>query len=296
MFVTKAARQSADAAQIFDDLPMLNHSPSVQDVRTSVKGVETVPRFCDGAYMADKTTGEILLALKLRAGDIPLEEIAKAGGWKGKSGVQAYFNAGYEGPLGGTVALKLAKALEGRGSPPIKAEDVTSLAAVAPIANASEPVEYEGSSMYRMPRDLPIYGSALGAEHVVDGEAVELTTLNKAEVIERRERPPILNGKRDVYGLYVQGSSMDPAFDDGDLLVVQKTNAVSIGDFVVVYLRPTDDSDDGETARSVLIKRLVRRTAQYVELRQYQPDITFRIPKDDVLRIDKALRTRDLLQ
>lgn len=292
----KAARQSADAAQVSDDLPMLNHSPSVRDVRTSVKGVETVPRFCDGAYMADKTTGEILLALKLRAGDIPLDEIARAGGWKGKSGVQAYFNAGYEGPLGGTVALKLAKALEGRGSPPIKAEDVTALAAVTPIANASEPVEYEGSSMYRMPRDLPIYGSALGAEHIVDGEAVELTTLNKAEVIERRERPPILNGKRDVYGLYVQGSSMDPAFDDGDLLVVQKTNAVSVGDFVVVYLRPTDDSDDGETARSVLIKRLVRRTAQYVELRQYQPDITFRIPKDDVLRIDKALRTRDLLQ
>lgn len=276
---------------------MIGHVLSVRDVRTSVKAVETVPPICEQAYMANgKTTGEMLLALKARAGDIPLEEIAKAGGWKGKSGVQAYFNAAYEGPLSGAVALKLARALQGKGQPPIQPEEVTSLAAVVPQANASAPVEYEGASLYRMPRDLPVYGSALGAEKVVDGEAIELTTLNRAEVIERRERPPILNGKPDVYGLYVQGSSMDPAFDDGDLLVVQKTSAISVGDFVVVYLRPRDDSDDGQTATSVLIKRLVRRTAQYVELRQYQPDVIFRLPKDDVLRIDKALRTADLLQ
>lgn len=274
---------------------MLNHDPVVRDVRTSVKAVATVPQFCDHAYMANKTTGEILLALKLRAGDPSLDDIAHAGGWKGKSGVQTYFNAAYEGPLSGMVALKLAKALEGRGSPPIKAEDITSLAAVPPQSNASAPVQYEGASVYRMSRDLPVYGSALGAAEVIDGEAVELTTLNRAEIMEYRERPPILNGKQDVYGLFVQGSSMDPAFDDGDLLVVQKTGAISVGDFVVVYIRPKGDHDDGETAENVLVKRLVKRTAQYIELRQYQPDITFRIPREDVLRIDKALRTRDLL-
>ncbi|OAH41278.1 hypothetical protein AX777_11370 [Sphingobium yanoikuyae] len=246
--------------------------------------------------MADKTTGEILLALKARAGDPSLEEIARAGGWAGKSSIQVFFNRAYDRPLGGSVALKLVKALEGRGVPPIQADDITRLAAVAPVANASAPFEFEGASLYRMPRDLPVYGAALGAEQLVDGEAVELTTLNKSEVIERRERPPILNGKKDVYALYVQGSSMDPAFDDGDLIVVQKAGSVSVGDFVVVYLRPKDESDDGETATSVLIKRLVRRTAQYVELRQYQPDITFRIARDDVLRIDKALRLGDLLQ
>lgn len=295
--VPELASKAANATQLADDLSMIGHALSVRDVRTSVKAVETVLPICEQAYMdSGKTTGEMLLALKARAGDPSLDEIAKAGGWKGKSGVQVYFNAAYEGPLSGGVALKLARALQGKGQPPIQAEDVTSLAAVAPQANASAPVEYEGASLYRMPRDLPVYGSALGAEKVVDGEAIELTTLNRAEVIERRERPPILNGKSDVYGLYVQGSSMDPAFDDGDLLVVQKTSAISVGDFVVVYLRPRDESDDGQTATSVLVKRLVRRTAQYVELRQYQPDVTFRLPKDDVLRIDKALRTADLLQ
>ena len=295
MLVSKAARQSANAAQICDDLPMLNHDPVVRDVRTSVKAVATVPSFCDHAYMADKTTGEILLALKLRAGDPSLDDIARAGGWSGKSSVQAFFNAAYDKPLGGTVALKLVKALAGRGSPPIEESEITRLAAVAPATNASPAIQYEGASVYRMPRDLPVYGSALGAEEVIDGEAVELTTLNRAEIMEYRERPPILNGKQDVYGLFVQGSSMDPAFDDGDLLVVQKTGAISVGDFVVVYIRPKSDHDDGETAENVLIKRLVKRTAQYIELRQYQPDITFRIPRQDVLRIDKALRTRDLL-
>lgn len=293
----KSAREAAYAAKVPNDISMISHARLVRHVRTSVKGVETVPLFCDATRMANgKTTGEILIALKRRAGDPSLDDIAKAGGWKGKSSVQAYFNAAYEGPLSGTVAVKLAKALEGKGAPPISQDDVFALAAVSPQGNASPPVEYEGASFYRMPKDLPVYGAALGGERVLDGEAIELTTLNRAEVIEMRERPPILNGKPDVYGLYVQGSSMDPAFDDGDLLVVQRTSAISVGDFVVVYLRPRDDTDDGEVASCVLIKRLVRRTAQYVELRQYQPDAVFRIPADDVLRIDKALRTRDLLQ
>lgn len=166
---------------------------------------------------------------------------------------------------------------------------------VVPPGNASPPIRYEGATDYRMSRDLPIYGSAIGAEQIVEGEAVELTTLNRGEIVEYRERPPILNGKPDVYGLYVQGSSMDPAFDDGDLLVVQKTTAISAGDFIVLYLRPKDETDDGERASNVLVKRLVRRTAKYWELRQYQPDVIFRIAVEDVLRADRALRTRDLL-
>ena len=36
-------------------------------------------------------------------------------------------------------------------------------------------------------------------------------------------------------------------------------------------------------ARMVLVKRLVRRSATYVELHQFTPDLTFRIPRDSVL-------------
>ena len=276
---------------------MVSHTLGVRVESTSVK-LESVHSPCDVRAMAEgETMGSKFRALVERSG-ISYRELAKAAGFSAASGIQRYVDVHNDKAMGVEVAKRFAAALVGRGSPPIEEVEVlvlTGFSPTVPASNASQPIAYEGSSMQRMEKTLPVYGSALGAEQVIDGEAVELTTLNRAEVIEHRERPPILNGKRDVYGLYVQGSSMDPAFDDGDLLVVQKSTSISIGDFVVVYVRPKDESDDGESASNVLIKRLVRRTAQYIELRQYQPDITFRIPRDDVLRIDKALRTKDLL-
>jgi SOS-response transcriptional repressor LexA len=272
---------------------MIEHVRNVRYDRTSVKGVDYVPGVCDNAYMANgKTTGEMLLALKERA-DLSLENIAERAGYRGKSSVQEYFKPEYEGPLGARAATKLAKALEGTGSPPIVWDDVISLAA-SPTSNA-RPIRFEGASAEHMAPDLPIYGTALGAEIIVEGEAIEQTTLNKGEVIGYAKRPVILNGNPDVYGLHVQGSSMDPVHPEGAFIVAQKDKPLRIGDDVVVYLRPRDETDDGETARTVLVKRLVRRTAQYIELRQFTPDTTFRIATIDVLRTDRVLTLGDLL-
>lgn len=276
---------------------MIGHTQGVRVESTPVK-LESVHAPCDVRAMSEgETFGAKFRALVERSG-MSYRTLAKEAGFGGASGIQRYVDVHHDTPMGIDVARRFAAAMEGRGTPPIDQAEVlelTGFSPTVPVSNATQPIAYEGSSMQRMEKTLPVYGSALGAEQLIDGEAVELTTLNRADVIEHRERPPILNGKPDVYGLYVQGSSMDPAFDDGDLLVVQKTAAISVGDFVVVYTRPKSDMDDGETAETVLIKRLVRRTAQYIELRQYQPDITFRIPRSDVLRIDKALRTKDLL-
>lgn len=297
MFMAEPTREAPDAAEFTDDLSMICHTPDVRVPCNAVK-LESVHVPCDLRGMAEaETMGAKFRALVKRSG-ISYRDLADAAGFSAASGIQRYVDVHNDKPMGVDVAKRFAAAMEGKGKPPIDKAEIlalTGLSPAAPESNASQPIAYEGSSMQRMDKTLPVYGSALGAEQVIDGEAVELTTLNRAEVIEHRERPPILNGKRDVYGLYVQGSSMDPAFDDGDLLVVQKTAAISIGDFVVVYIRAKGEHDDGETAENVLIKRLVRRTAQYIELRQYQPDITFRIPREDVLRIDKALRTKDLL-
>lgn len=287
--VPETASKAANAAKPFDYFAMIGHTPAVRVPCKSVK-LESVHVPCDEDAMA---TGSKFRALVERSG-IPYRDLAKAAGFSAASGIQRYVDVNYDKPLSLGLAKRFISAMEGKGTPPITAAEIMELTGFAAEGNAT-PILFEGSGFDRMERDLPIYGAALGAEKLIDGEAIELTTLNRAEVIEYRERPPILNGKKDVYGLYVQGSSMDPAFDDGDLLVVRKGVSLSIGDFVVVYLRPRDDSDDGETARTVLIKRLVRRTAQYVELRQYEPPATFRIEMTEVMRIDKALRTRDLL-
>jgi transcriptional regulator with XRE-family HTH domain len=256
--------------------------------------VEYVPGICDHTYMANTgTVGEALLDLKRRA-DLSLDKIAERAGYKGKSSIQEYFKPEYEGPLGSRAAVKLATAFEGLGIPPITWAEIMALAGATPVPNA-KPVKFEGASQGYMSPDLPIYGTALGAEIIVEGEAIEQTTLNKGEIIGYAKRPVILNGNPDVYGLHVQGSSMDPVHPEGSFIVAQKDKPLRIGDDVVVYLRPRDDTDDGQRATQVLVKRLVRRTAQYVELRQFSPDTTFRIATSDVLRTDRVLTLGDLL-
>lgn len=154
-------------------------------------------------------------------------------------------------------------------------------------------IQFEGRSNARLRTDCPVYGTALGAEKIVDGLAIEQTTLNRAEIIEYRKRPPIANGIERVYGLYVQGASMYPALRDGAFLFAQWDAPLRVGDDVVVYIRPKNCDDDGLTADCVLVKRLVRRSAQYVELEQFNPARVFKVAMKDVLRIDRVLTPDD---
>jgi Asp-tRNA(Asn)/Glu-tRNA(Gln) amidotransferase B subunit len=54
-------------------------------------------------------------------------------------------------------------------------------------------VAMEGASAKRMREDLPVFGTALGAPRIVEGEAIEQTTLNSGDIdiveLERRVRP-----------------------------------------------------------------------------------------------------------
>lgn len=288
--------ERADATTLGDDVTV-SHVRCVRSQRTSVNDVDNVRPSVDTGRMAEPTTGESLIALKKRSG-LSLTAIAKGGGYRGRSSVQSFFSPTYDKPLDTEVAQRLADALEGRGHPPISRHDVfrltgmPELAGGSPASNATA-VKFEGASLVAVRDDLPVYGTALGAETVIDGEAIEQTTLNQAEVIEYRKRPPISNGVERVYGLYVQGSSMYPAHRDGAFLFAQWDAPLRVDDDVVVYLRPQDAGDDGQTARAVLVKRLRRRTAQYVELEQFNPALIFRIDMKDVIRIDKVLTTDD---
>ena len=175
--------------------------------------------------------------------------------------------------------------------------DIASLVTETEIAAKpnADPFKFEGSSEVRMSEDLPIYGSALGAERVVDGDAIEQTMLNSGEVVAYLKRPTMLNGRSDVYGLYVHGASMDPVYCAGATIVVESKRPPRVGDDVVVYLRPEDEHDDGLRSRAVLVKRLVRRSATWIELQQFNPAITFRIETSEILRVDRVMTLGDLL-
>lgn len=164
-----------------------------------------------------------------------------------------------------------------------------------PEPNA-RPFQMEGASLERMRDDLPIYGTALGADRQVDGEAIEQTTLNRAEIVQYAKRPVLLNGRADAYGLFVAGSSMEPRHMDGETILVDPKGRPRNGEDVVVYLRPTcPEDDDGEAARAVLVKRLVRRTSTYIELEQYSPAKVFRVEVVEVVRVDRVIPWSELL-
>jgi hypothetical protein len=239
-----------------------------------------------------ETTGAQLNRLRDRAG-LSLRALAAKAGYAAASSIQRYADPAFDGPLGVEVATRFADAMTGLGDPPIMRAEVIALTGLIVDGNA-KPFRMEGATAARMSRDLPVYGTALGADEIVDGEAIEQTTLNRAEVVEYKRRPQILDGRADVYGLYVQGSSMHPRFRDGDTVFVEGRKRPAVGDDAVIYLRAPDGMD-GERISSVLIKAIVRKTASYVELEQYNPAQIFRIPMERVDHMDRVLTLDDMI-
>lgn len=287
--MAQLARHRADAAALSNDV-CVSHGADVRYLRTRVN-VENVrpPRQFAVMTGTQPTIGEQLRSLQERAG-ISYEAIAKQAGYSGRSSVQRFFSPDYDPtylPL--SVAERLATAFE---KTEVGREPILALAGV-PESNAKV-LQYEGSGLEMMRRDVPVFGTALGASSDFNGHAIEQTTLNSGEVIGYFQRPSVLNGRANVYGLYIQGSSMSPRYEHGESAFVEKGKPPRIGDEVVVYMR-CPETDDGATSSGVMIKRLARMTADYVELEQFNPPVTFKIERSRVLRIDRVIPWAELL-
>lgn len=146
------------------------------------------------------------------------------------------------------------------------------------------------------PRDLPIYGTAHGHTLSFDGNGgieVETTIVQPTEVIRYVTRPPALSEEPTAYALYVQGESMFPAHRPGELVVVDPRQPPAIGDDVIVQL--ADPLGDGREVNTVLIKTLVRRSASFVELQQYNPPAVFRVKAERIAYVHRVVPLGDLL-
>lgn len=90
---------------------------------------------------------------------------------------------------------------------------------------------------------------------------------------------PAVNDEH-AYALEISGSSMEPAYRDGTVVMVSPTSPVRRGDRVVVKTR------NGE----VMAKELKRRTSKTIELRSLNPDHKERtLAADDVLWIARIM-------
>ncbi|MCB9993092.1 MAG: S24 family peptidase [Hyphomicrobiaceae bacterium] len=154
----------------------------------------------------------------------------------------------------------------------------------APIPNAtpaqSAPLPAGRTSGFK---DVPVLGTAAGA--ATGHGAFQITT----DVIDYVLRPAGLATAKDIYALYVEGSSMEPRFFPGDLIYVSPHKPVRIGDVVVIQ---EPDTNNGEP--QAFIKLLERRTAERIITRQYNPDATIEFRARDGVKIHKVLTNNEL--
>jgi phage repressor protein C with HTH and peptisase S24 domain len=103
-------------------------------------------------------------------------------------------------------------------------------------------------------------------------------------------RPPALALAPNAYAMYVNGSSMVPKFDHGDLIVVDPDRTPKPGDAVVLQLR-TFDGDHIATS----IKLLVSISDTVVTVHQLNPAGTIQHARSAVAAIDKVLKLAEIL-
>jgi hypothetical protein len=133
---------------------------------------------------------------------------------------------------------------------------------------------------------LPLVGSSLGGEWTGPGGTAEVTEVRPRELIGRLPRPPSLAGDPEAFALTIVGTAMWPRFRAGARVAVSPRSPVAIGDDVLVRLRAPAGAAHSGTERT-LIMHLVRRSAAFFELRQFNPDLTFRV---DVGEVEAILR------
>ncbi|GEP56708.1 hypothetical protein RSO01_38740 [Reyranella soli] len=112
---------------------------------------------------------------------------------------------------------------------------------------------------------LQVFASAQGGS--------EGAMLLSSEPVSWIPRDPRLEGIQEAYGCFVSGDSMEPAYERGNLLLVNPSSDVSPGDDCV-FLRETADG-----SRYVLIKRLVRRNEASWTVKQYNPAKTYTLSR-----------------
>ncbi len=136
-------------------------------------------------------------------------------------------------------------------------------------------MELAGESEPHPTCTIPLLGLAqAGREGYFDSYGYPLST----EEWDGIDFPFMINKK--VYALEVSGDSMEPAYRDGDKLIVAPDSEVRNGDRVVLKLKT------GE----VMVKELIKKTARHTDLKSLNPahgDLSF--DTSDILWMSRVI-------
>lgn len=121
---------------------------------------------------------------------------------------------------------------------------------------------------------LPVYGSAQAGP---DGQRIEF------DPIEWIDRPETLREVPGAFAMYVMNDSMEPKYEQGDMLYVHPTRIPRRMSHVVIV------KNDG----TALVKRLVRAEMEAFVVRQYNPPGEYEIPRREVKALYLVLGSMD---
>jgi SOS-response transcriptional repressor LexA len=181
------------------------------------------------------------------------------------------------------LARRVAGVLAGHGVPPAA---VLALAGTTPEAARIEPAAAPAARAAPRPAAapriirfdrtdrLPVYGSAQAGP---DGQRIEF------DPIEWIDRPETLRDVPGAFAMYVMNDSMEPKYEQGDMLYVHPTRVPRRMSHVVI----------AKTDGTALVKRLVRADPEAYVVRQYNPPREYEIPRQEVTALYLVLGSMD---
>ncbi|MEP9389621.1 S24 family peptidase [Mesorhizobium sp. KR9-304] len=133
-----------------------------------------------------------------------------------------------------------------------------------------------------MPNDVPVLGTAAGSHA---RGAFQIST----DPVDWVRRPPGLSSARNAYALYVEGTSMVPEHNPGDLRFIHPDRPARPGDSVVVQILA--DPADGQEAT---IGRLIKRTPTHLVIGKLNPAATVELKLITVVAVHKVMTLNEL--
>lgn len=126
---------------------------------------------------------------------------------------------------------------------------------------------------------LPLLSSIVAGEWEASGTRIELHSIDRSRRDGSVERPASLAADRRAFAIEWTSQAMWPRFRAGRRLIVSPAATVAVGDDVLVALA-------GDKA---LIGELVSLSEHKVELRQFNPDLSFSVEEAEIEAIHKVV-------
>lgn len=190
--------------------------------------------------------------------------------------------------IGAIAALSGSPAPAQLATPDLSAGEIIFPTAAAPASGRKPPgLASPAGRGYSAPQPVspsaprvPVRGTAQGGPQgafVLTGDDIDYVRC-----------PARLATAQGTYALFIEGDSMSPRYEPGELIFVSPRRPARIGDDVVIVRR------DGDGEQCAYIKRLIRRGSDEVVAEQFNPPRQIRFPAGDIETIHLVLRMADL--